>query len=78
MQSLYTRIDKTRALLQPVPVDLHERRAAGHEEEDDVLAFRGISWNMLLFACALGLCLWTLGFYLLDLASPYLLAWLES
>ncbi len=78
MQSLYTRIDKTRALLQPTPVEPHERKAAGHEDEEDMpLAFEAWDWSSLLFAVALTLCLWTAGFLLVKALTPCLIAWLE-
>jgi len=78
MQSLYTRIDKTRVLLQPTPVEPHERKAFGHEDEEDMpLAFESWNWNALLLAIVLSLSLWTIGFLLIKSLVPYLIAWLE-
>ncbi len=78
MQSLYTRIDKTRALLQPTPVEPHERTAAGHDDDADLpLAFETWDWNTLLFAVCVALCIWTGGFLLVKWLTPSLIAWLE-
>ena len=78
MQSLYTRIDKTRALLQPAPIDPHERKAAGHDDEEEMpLAFEACDWNALLFSIGLTLCIWAVGFLLVKELTPYLIAWLE-
>lgn len=77
MQSLYTRIDKTRALLQPVPVDLHERRAAGHDDPEAPLAFHDWDWNTLLLVVGLALFIWTAGFLLIQALTPFIVAVME-
>lgn len=79
MQSLYTRIDKTSALLQPTPVEPHERQAAGHDEDDDdLLAFESWDWNTLLIAVAICLIFWAASIVTVSWLIPYLIVWLEA
>ena len=74
MQSLYTHIDKTRALLQPRPADRHERQAAGLDDEDD-FDTSPPSLGGLLLALAGCLLFYSVLWDLMKFLTPYIV-WL--
>ncbi len=65
-------IQKTRALLQPQPVEPFERSAAG--VDDNPIALPASSWWEVVAIGAVTLIVWGWGFYLIKLCVPLIMA----
>lgn len=75
MQHINHGFQKTRAALQPIPVEPHERDAAGIEVED--IALPTLNIRYLFASLALCLLFWAAWWEVVTWLAPYIVRWVE-